>query len=139
MLGPAQQRICGLSPPLPDSVDGLLARLRGVFRRAKSVGLLVNSLEQRSHGLLKKQAPISEELYEKERLLEPQHPRRQVAAIVGGEKNFHRLRTIPHFERDDGAWFDFRCCGTLSPSAVLCGLVGGGVREWMADNSIAML
>jgi hypothetical protein len=27
--------------------------------------------------------------------------------IVGGEKNQERDKSLPHFERDDGAWFDF--------------------------------
>jgi hypothetical protein len=27
--------------------------------------------------------------------------------ILGGERNFNRLKTIPHFERQDGCWFDF--------------------------------
>jgi hypothetical protein len=27
--------------------------------------------------------------------------------ILGGERNFDRIKTIPHFERQDGCWFDF--------------------------------
>lgn len=27
--------------------------------------------------------------------------------ILGGQRNFSRLREIPHFERSDGCWFDF--------------------------------
>jgi hypothetical protein len=27
--------------------------------------------------------------------------------ILGGQRNFKRLREIPHFERADGCWFDF--------------------------------
>jgi hypothetical protein len=28
-------------------------------------------------------------------------------AILGGERNFKRIKEIPHFERIDGCWFDF--------------------------------
>jgi hypothetical protein len=27
--------------------------------------------------------------------------------ILGGERNFDRMENIPHFERQDGCWFDF--------------------------------
>ncbi|HIK09885.1 MAG TPA: hypothetical protein IGS52_06410 [Oscillatoriaceae cyanobacterium M33_DOE_052] len=30
-----------------------------------------------------------------------------VFEIVGGKRNFKRMRDIPHFERFDGCWFDF--------------------------------
>jgi hypothetical protein len=30
-----------------------------------------------------------------------------VSEILGGQRNFKRLRDIPHFERVDGCWFDF--------------------------------
>jgi hypothetical protein len=30
-----------------------------------------------------------------------------VFEILGGQRNFKRLRDIPHFERADGCWFDF--------------------------------
>ncbi len=30
-----------------------------------------------------------------------------VSEILGGQRNFKRLREIPHFERADGCWFDF--------------------------------
>ncbi len=30
-----------------------------------------------------------------------------VSEILGGQRNFKRLRELPHFERADGCWFDF--------------------------------
>lgn len=42
-------------------------------------------------------------------------------AIFGGEKNFKRLREIPHFERSDGCWFDFSILidETLKPAEII--------------------
>jgi hypothetical protein len=32
---------------------------------------------------------------------------KEIFEILGGQRNFKRLREIPHFERHDGCWFDF--------------------------------
>lgn len=30
-----------------------------------------------------------------------------IIEITGGQRNFHRIKELPHFERFDGCWFDF--------------------------------
>lgn len=30
-----------------------------------------------------------------------------IIEITGGQRNFNRIKEIPHFERCDGCWFDF--------------------------------
>jgi hypothetical protein len=34
-------------------------------------------------------------------------PDKSKIAIIGGGRNFKRIKEIPHFERVDGCWFDF--------------------------------
>lgn len=54
-----------------------------------------------ANGLLKTK------LYEIHKLLKITKPTKGIIEITGGERNFQRLKEIPHFERFDGCWFDF--------------------------------
>ncbi|BCL34277.1 hypothetical protein [Nostoc sp. MS1] len=47
------------------------------------------------------------ELYQIHKLLKITPPSKGIIEITGGERNFHRDKTIPHFEIIDGCWFDF--------------------------------
>lgn len=48
-------------------------------------------------------------------------PDKGKTAILGGERNFKRIREIPHFERIDGCWFDFSILidETLKPAEII--------------------
>lgn len=90
-----QERICGTPPILPATEDELMRALRKMLREASDEGILANP----QHEVFKfvKKTP-------------PPPDARGVAgavAIVGGEKNQHRSKSLQHFLRDDGAWFDF--------------------------------
>jgi hypothetical protein len=54
-----------------------------------------------SYGLLKTK------LHEIHKLLKITKPTKGIVEITGGERNFKRLKEIPHLERVDGCWFDF--------------------------------
>ncbi|MEA5514097.1 hypothetical protein [Nodularia sp. UHCC 0506] len=54
-----------------------------------------------ANGLLKTK------LHEIHKLLKITKPTKGIIEITGGERNFKRLKEIPHFERMDGCWFDF--------------------------------
>jgi hypothetical protein len=41
-----------------------------------------------------------------------------VFEISGGQRNFKRLREIPHFERVDGCWFDFAVLIDQQPKSI---------------------
>lgn len=41
------------------------------------------------------------------KLLKITKPTKGIIEITGGQRNFTRLKEIPHFERFDGCWFDF--------------------------------
>jgi hypothetical protein len=40
-------------------------------------------------------------------LLKRSSKEKRVIEITGGQRNFKRVKEIPHFERVDGCWFDF--------------------------------
>jgi hypothetical protein len=44
-----------------------------------------------------------------------------IIEITGGQKNFNRLKEIPHFKRFDGCWFDFAITvdQTIKPAKVI--------------------
>ena len=41
------------------------------------------------------------------KLLKITKPTKGIIEVTGGQRNFTRLKEIPHFERFDGCWFDF--------------------------------
>ncbi len=84
-----QERILGLQPALPDDARRLHRELRDALITAHNEGLL-RTVPAQIHKLVKLDDS------------KPPH-----VAIMGATKNFHRDRGLPHFERDDGAWFDF--------------------------------
>lgn len=48
-------------------------------------------------------------------------PEKGKTAILGGVRNFRRIRDLPHFERNDGCWFDFSILidETLKPAEII--------------------
>lgn len=85
-----QERVLSLKPDLPKSSRDLHRELRVLLLDAHNKGLL-ETPPAKIHQLLKH-----------DRASEPKHH-----VIVGGQKNFNRDKDLPHFQRDDGAWFDF--------------------------------
>jgi hypothetical protein len=89
------------------TVDGSARRLRqslvGTLVKARNTGLLTSSVDE-----IHKQVRVvdtSEHRLHHELKEQGLHP--GAFCILGGAKNFHRDKALPHFERDDGAWFDF--------------------------------
>ncbi|WP_199333960.1 MULTISPECIES: hypothetical protein [Nostocaceae] len=54
-----------------------------------------------NNGLLKTK------LHEIQKLLKITPSTQGIIEITGGERNFKRIKEIPHFEKTDGSWFDF--------------------------------
>ncbi len=50
---------------------------------------------------------LNTKLNEIYKLLKITKPTKGIIEITGGQRNFTRLKEIPHFERFDGCWFDF--------------------------------
>jgi len=90
-----QARICDQPLLLEGDENTLLRALRNILRRASDERLLRNPPHE-VFSLVKRTA------------LPPDAAAiRGAVAIAGGEKNQHRSRDKKHFERADGAWFDF--------------------------------
>ncbi|MEE3716479.1 hypothetical protein V2H45_06960 [Tumidithrix elongata RA019] len=68
---------------------------------------------------------LTAKLHDIERLLKLREsseiPSKGYFEIMGGDKNFHRDRNIPHFKRHDGCWFDFAITidETKSPAQII--------------------
>lgn len=64
---------------------------------------------------------LKTKLEEIHKLLKMTSPDKGKTAIVGGERNFKRIKDIPHFERMDGCWFDFSILTdeTLTPVQII--------------------
>jgi hypothetical protein len=88
-----EQRCMEVSPLEVKSVSSLLNQLRKVLTDACDAKVLLN-----------KQPEIYKHLkiIEKTKTNKDGHDE-----IMGGAKNIRRLKELPHFERLDGAWFDF--------------------------------
>jgi hypothetical protein len=88
---------------LPPSARDLERELRAALRHASDTGRLRSTPGQilQYLRLLKEPPPSVAGQLAKRGL------RGDAACIVGGDKNQDRDRTLQHFERDDGAWFDF--------------------------------
>jgi hypothetical protein len=84
-----QERILGQKPELPGNPRQLRAELCRTLITAHDEGLL-------------RTAPA--QVYQ---LVKLDDPKPTESVIVGGFKNFKRNPALPHFKRDDGAWFDF--------------------------------
>jgi hypothetical protein len=41
-----------------------------------------------------------------------------IVEILGGQRNFKRLKSLPHFERFDGCWFDFAILIDQKPNPI---------------------
>ncbi|MDC3954132.1 hypothetical protein [Polyangium jinanense] len=98
-----QERVTGLVPPLPESPDALFKEIRQHLWQAADQG----ALRTPPQGIMRLLKRTSEG-----------QPRGQVA-ITGGEKNEKRTRDRAHFERDDGAWFDFAITVAYEPGVPL--------------------
>jgi hypothetical protein len=84
-----QERILGQKPELPENARKLRGELCKTLIAAHNERLLHTAPGQ-IHDLVK--------------LHDARPPQ---CVIVGGAKNFKRNPDLPHFKRDDGAWFDF--------------------------------
>jgi hypothetical protein len=84
-----QERILSQQPELPENARQLHRELCRTLIAAHNDKLLRTAPAQ-IYQLVKLDAPKSPE-----------------CVIVGGSKNFKRNPGLPHFQRDDGAWFDF--------------------------------
>ncbi len=64
---------------------------------------------------------LKTKLEEIHKLLKMTSPSKGKVEIVGGERNFKRIKDIPHFERNDGCWFDFSILvdETLKPAEII--------------------
>src|SRR3954469_4353878 len=88
---------------LPMSARKLSAALRTQLTAASNAGAIVNSageITKRVTLLTELPPTLREDL--RMRALDD-----HAFCILGGEKNQQRDRQVPHFERSDGAWFDF--------------------------------
>jgi hypothetical protein len=84
-----QERLLKNAPLTVDSAKVLRSEILKCLTTASDNGRLRTKLHQ-IHGLLK---------------ITP--PSKGIIEITGGQRNFHRIRELPHFERCDGCWFDF--------------------------------
>jgi hypothetical protein len=50
---------------------------------------------------------LNTKLNEIYKLLKITKPTKGIIEITGGQRNFKRLKEVPHFKRFDGCWFDF--------------------------------
>lgn len=80
----------GDAVPMPESVRELHRELRDALRRWSDDGLIENGPEDAF------------------RLIKRSSDGDGAVALEVGSPNFHQDPTLPHFRRDDGAWFDFR-------------------------------
>lgn len=85
-----QQRVLGAAIELPENHKKLHSELRKIL------------LDAYDDELLKTPPAGIHRMLKRDRAAESNH-----YVIVGGEKNFRRDKSLSHFERDDGAWFDF--------------------------------
>ncbi len=86
-----QSRLLGVERPgLPDTARALQQEVTKLLVGFSNDGLLKNPPRE-VYGLLKRTKPTAD----------------RVALAVCSPANFRRERSLPHFERDDGAWFDF--------------------------------
>lgn len=81
-----------MSPPLPESAKALHRELRDLLLQACDLKLLANPQADVFKHLRFKSSDTSTAIF---------------CGIPSGTKNFNRDRTLPHFTRADGAWFDF--------------------------------
>jgi hypothetical protein len=85
-----QARLLEKTPLTVKSANFLRSEILRCLTKACDDKLLNKEYYSKIHELLKK-TPKSKGLIE----------------ITGGQRNFKRLKKIPHFERFDGCWFDF--------------------------------
>jgi hypothetical protein len=85
-----QARLLEKTPLTVKSANFLRSEILRCLTKACDDKLLNKEYYSKIHELLKK-TPKSKGLIE----------------ITGGQRNFKRLKEIPHFERFDGCWFDF--------------------------------
>ncbi|MEA5568382.1 hypothetical protein [Anabaena sp. UHCC 0399] len=84
-----QERLLKNAPLTVESSKVLRSEILKCLTTASDDGRLGTKLHQ-IHALLK-MTPASKGIIE----------------ITGGQRNFKRIREVPHFERFDGCWFDF--------------------------------
>lgn len=91
---------------LPYTLNELFTQIQKALIRASAQGLLTNSIHEILARL--KRTPKSER-------------RRAESGILGGDKNFQRVKDgeLKYFERNDGAWFDFALTLKESPRLTL--------------------
>lgn len=107
-FGALQAYTTGRPLELPTRADRLAAELRGVLVRASNERKLSTPPKQATDYVkLMKELPsdIEQDLREKNL------PHKDAFCIVGGKKNQGRDPALPHFKRNDGAWFDFSIVG----------------------------
>lgn len=86
-----QERTLDSSPLTVKSAKFLRAEILKCLTFAYNEGFLKTKIHE-IHDLLK---------------MTPQSKSKDIIEITGGQRNFDRIREIPHFERKDGCWFDF--------------------------------
>jgi hypothetical protein len=89
--------------PLPATAVDLWRRIRAALIKASNARKIVTSPKE----IEKYVALLDEPRPQVLDSLRKRDLHRGAFCIAGGEKNQNRDRGLPHFERDDGAWFDF--------------------------------
>ena len=89
-------------PALPGSAKALHRELRVMLVKASNKGIITTS-----PGEIERHVNILGPPPSVMRQLERLDLHRGAFSIFGGEKNQGRLEILPHFKRNDGAWFDF--------------------------------
>jgi hypothetical protein len=84
-----QARLLETTPLTVESANILRTKIFQCLTTASNEGILKTKLN---------------EIY---KLLKITKPTKGIIEITGGQRNFNRIKEIPHFERCDGCWFDF--------------------------------
>ncbi len=84
-----QARLLKITPLTVESANILRTKIFQCLTTASNEGILKTKLN---------------EIY---KLLKITKPTKGIIEITGGQRNFNRIKEIPHFERCDGCWFDF--------------------------------
>jgi hypothetical protein len=93
---------------LPDTANELRRSLRTILTRGRNARKLVTSQDEIArHVVLLSETKIREEHGKLWKNLAELDLQRGAFCIFGGVKNQGRDESLPHFRRDDGAWFDF--------------------------------
>jgi hypothetical protein len=102
-LGDLQRYTTGRPLALPQSAKALCRELRATLIKASNAKKITTAPKEVNAWVQLLPEPPPQVLQD----LRTMDLHRGAFCITGGEKNQDRLTSLPHFERDDGAWFDF--------------------------------